>query len=70
MQVYERINKYVKDSGVKQYVIAHKAGYTEKQFSALMTGRKKMRPEDVERICAALDVPASEFIKPELIKGA
>ena len=66
MRIYERINAYVKNSGIKQYAIAQKAGYSAKQFSAMMTGRKSVSGDDVERICIALKVPADEFIKPDL----
>ena len=69
MRIYERINAYVKNSGVKQYVIAQKAGYNPRQFSAMMTGRKSVSGDDVEKICAALNVAADEFIKPELTKA-
>lgn len=68
MKVYERINIHIKSSGMKQYAIAQKAGYTPKQFSAMMTGRRSIFGDDVERICAALGVPVDEFIKPELVK--
>jgi transcriptional regulator with XRE-family HTH domain len=67
MKVHERIHAYVRKSGFKQYAIAEKAGYEQKQFSAMLTGKKRIFPEDVERICAALKVEAGEFIKPELI---
>lgn len=69
MKIFERINAYVKGSGIKQYVIAQKAGYTPKQFSAMMTGRKNVSGDDVERVCAALNVPPEEFIKPEQKAG-
>ena len=64
MRVHERINNYIKNSGFKQYAIAQKAGYGRKQFSAMLTGRKKLTGEDIENICAALSVSAAEFIKP------
>jgi transcriptional regulator with XRE-family HTH domain len=66
--VHERISSYIKSSGLKQYVVAKNAGYDYKQFSAMMTGRKRITGEDVELICKTLNVSANEFIKPKEIK--
>jgi len=68
-QIQKRIKNYVKNTGLKQRIIAERAGYTEKQFSAMMTGRKRITAVDVEWICSALDVSPSEFIKPESQKA-
>ncbi|TGE35923.1 XRE family transcriptional regulator [Desulfosporosinus fructosivorans] len=68
MKVHERISSYIKACGLKQYVIAKKAGYEHKRFSAMMTGRKRITGEDIELICRALNVSANEFIKPEEIE--
>lgn len=63
MKVHERIRKYIQEAGLKQYVVAEWAGFTKKQFSAMMTGRRKIYAEDIERICSALKVPPTTFIK-------
>ena len=65
LKIPRRIQGHINDIGLKQRVVAQKSGYTEKQFSAMMTGRKKITAVDIERICFALNVSPSEFIKPE-----
>ena len=65
MKVHERIQKYIREAGLKQYVVAEKAGFNAKQFSAMMTGRRKIYADDIEKICAALKVPPDTFIVPK-----
>lgn len=65
MRVHERIRKYIKETGLKQYVIAKKAGFSDKQFSAMMTGRRKIYADDIEKICSALGVAPDTFIIPK-----
>lgn len=62
MKVYERIKIYIKESGLKQKVVATKAGYTEKQFSEMLNGKRPLYADDVEKICVALGVPPDTFI--------
>lgn len=53
------IKKVIFGKGLKQYVIAEKAGYTKQQFSDMMSGRKMIRDSDVLRIANTLDVDAN-----------
>lgn len=47
---------------MKQAAVARAAGYTPKSFNAILRKRKIIRPEDVVRICKALEVsPNSLF---------
>jgi Helix-turn-helix. len=69
LKIPRRIRGYINNIGLKQRVVAQRSGYTEKQFSAMMTGRKKITAVDIERICLALNVSPSEFIKPESQKA-
>ena len=69
MEIRQRIRDCINERGIKQYVIAKKAGFSPKQFSAMMTGKRKIYADDIVPICAALNVPAEEFIKPELTKA-
>ena len=65
MRVHERIQKHIQETGLKQYVVAEKAGFTARQFSAMMTGRRKIYAEDIEKICSALKVSPDTFIIPK-----
>lgn len=69
MEIRQRIRACINDRGIKQYVIAKKAGFSPKQFSAMMTGKRKIYAEDLGPICVALNVSVGEFIKPELTKA-
>ena len=66
MEIRQRIKDCINEKGLKQYVVANKAGFSQKQFSAMMTGKRKIYAVDIEPICTALNVKVDEFIKPEL----
>jgi len=68
MEIRQRIKDCINEKGLKQYVVANKAGFSQKQFSAMMTGRRKIYAVDLGPICVALNVKVEEFIKPELTK--
>ncbi|MDQ7095985.1 helix-turn-helix transcriptional regulator [Desulfosporosinus sp. PR] len=67
-KIPKRIQDYIKSKGLKQGFIAQQAGYKKNEFSAMMNGYKKITVEDMERICLALEVSPSLFIKPESLK--
>ncbi len=62
MRIYERIKLYIQDEGLKQKVVAKKAGYSEKQFSAMMRGNRKIDADDYEKICIALGKEPNDFM--------
>lgn len=62
MKVYERIKTHIKDEGLKQKSVAKKAGYSEKQFSAMMRGARKINADDYEKICVALGKEPNDFM--------
>lgn len=57
------IRKIIKKQGLKQYVVAEKAGYTKQQFSAMLAGRKLIRDIDIAKIAATLDVDANALFQ-------
>lgn len=46
----------IADKGLKQRAVAAKAGFSEKQFSALMTGRRIIKDSDVMAIAIAIAI--------------
>lgn len=62
MLVYQGIATYLKQVGLKQKVVAEKAGISEKKFSALMTGRSTLNADDLMKICIVLNVSPEEFV--------
>lgn len=61
--VAPNIKRIIKVKGLKQSVIADKAGYTENQFSAMLHGRKIIRDTDIIRITQALDIGVNELFE-------
>jgi len=53
--------RIIADKGLKQRAVAAKAGFSEKQFSALMTGRKIIKDTDVMAIAVALGTTPNEL---------
>lgn len=59
--VAEYTRKIMNDKGLKQKSVAEKAGYSQQQFSNLLTGRKLFGANDVLRIAMALKVTPNEL---------
>lgn len=59
----ENIVKIINDKGLKQNAVAKKAGYSKQQFSAMLNGRKIIRPLDTKAIAIALEVDANELFR-------
>lgn len=53
--------KIIHERGIKQKVIAEKAGYTAQQFSNMLNGRKIIESTDVLRISAVLNVTPNDL---------
>lgn len=57
----QNVLKIIQDTGVKQCVIAERAGYTKQQFNGMLNGRKIIKAMDVLRIARALNVTPNEL---------
>lgn len=56
--------RIIAERGLKQRAVAEQAGFSEKQFSALMTGRRIIKDVDVVAIANALNVTPNELFAP------
>lgn len=54
MKVCDRLRKYIDDNGLKQKVIAQKAGFTENQMSQILNGKRNISADELEIICNAM----------------
>ena len=63
--ITETAKKIIHRKGLKQRAVAILAGYTEKQLSDLLCGRKIMKASDAKRICDALNVTPNELFAVE-----
>lgn len=61
--VTSNILRIISVKGLKQKVVAQKAGYSSQQFSDMLNGRKIIRPLDTRAIAIALEVDANELFK-------
>lgn len=61
--VTANIRRIIENKGYKQKFIAEKAGFTEQQFSDLLSGRKSFSVTYVMPICKALDVNPNDLFK-------
>ena len=62
MQVYEKVRDYLDRNGLKQKVIAQKAGIPNATFNAILNGKRTLYADDLRAICLALDVSPELFI--------
>lgn len=56
------VKKMIEKNGIKQKVVAEKAEITERQFSLILSGKRKCDIDEYVRICVALNVPVTTFI--------
>lgn len=65
-RMVESIKNIIEETGMKQKVIAERAGFTEQMMTDMLNGRKVIKAEFVPRLCAALGVsPNRLFEWPE-----
>lgn len=57
------IAKIIKERGLKNSVVAEKAGYTPQQLSDMINGRKIIKPCDILAISEALSVNVGELFE-------
>lgn len=70
MKTYERIKQISLKTGLKQYIIAEKCGYTPKTFSTIVNGRKPITDEDVIKISIGLETTPNVLLGYEEYKRA
>lgn len=61
------VKKIIEERGIKQKKAAELCGYSQNSFSAMLTGRKLIKAEDVIAICNGLNATPNELyeIKPK-----
>lgn len=64
MKVYERVNKYLKENGIKQNFLSEKTGIPENTLSMILNGKIKLDADKFVEIITALGVDPNEFIYP------
>lgn len=59
--VAENTKRIIKKKGLKQGFVGRMAGYSDKQFSDLLNGKKTMTDEHIVKIAKVLEVTANEL---------
>lgn len=62
VEIYKKVQAYIKESGYKQVSVAQKAGIPNSTFYAMMTGRRTIYADDLRAICIALNVKPEKFV--------
>lgn len=62
MQTYERIKEAVKNTGMKQFVIAERCGYDATVFSRMLNGRRPIYDKDIVKISCGLGVTPNDLL--------
>ncbi len=62
MTLQETIYSIMASKKMKQSLVAQAAGYDPKIFSAMLRKRRIIKPEDISRICKALEVTPNELL--------
>ena len=64
--VANNTRRIIESRGLKHKVVAKRAGFSERQFSAILTGRRVIKDVDVAAIANALEVsPNTLFGLPD-----
>ena len=67
--IAENIRKIIDEKGLKHRAVAARAGFSDKQFSAILNRRRVIKDVDVAAIANALEVTPNELFGIEE-KGA
>jgi transcriptional regulator with XRE-family HTH domain len=62
-KVIEAVKKVIHDKGMKQCVVAERAGFSESEFSNMLNGRKLLRIEHIPRIANALGIEPNDLFE-------
>lgn len=64
----QKMRDVIRNKGIKQKVLAQKAGLTESQLSSILSGRRKCDVEEYVKLCEFLEVPFATFMNNECSK--
>ena len=66
--VHEKVKEHIRKMEVKQNWLARRMNLTDGALSLMLSGKRKMTADELERLCAILCVSADTFIKPDELK--
>lgn len=63
--VPDAITRIIEERGIKQCIIAEKAGYTPQMLCDMLNGRRLIKPIDIANLAKALDVSPNALFSPD-----
>lgn len=57
------IRRAIRDSGMKQVVVAERAGLTEQQLCDIVKKRRRMDANELFKLCTVLNIPPDVVFK-------
>lgn len=61
--VVSAVRQVIHDKGMKQCVVAERAGFSESEFSNMLNGRKLLRIEHIPGIANALGIEPNDLFE-------
>ena len=62
--VHDRVRQHIRRMEVRQGWLARRMGVSEGALSLMLTGKRRMTVDELERLCAILCVSPETFVKP------
>ena len=62
MKVYQKLNKWIEEHGIKKEFIAEKTGILSNKLSPILNGKRKLEVEEFILILGALNIDANTII--------
>ena len=59
------VNSYLDETGIKKKKLIEKSGIDGQRFSRILSNRARMRTDELEKICNALEISPVRFIPPK-----
>ena len=63
MKMYERIRNIARETGLKQYVLAERCGFSARDFSMIINGKKPLYADYLPQICKGLNITPDDLYK-------
>ncbi len=61
MNITKTINRIIAERGLKKQSVAREIGITPQQFSAMLSGRRIIKVEDISALCDVLEISPNEL---------
>lgn len=61
--VVSAVKQVIHDKGMKQCVVAERAGFSEAELSNILNGRKLLRIEHIPRVASALGIEPNDLFE-------